>query len=718
LPATIAALVAALATLATAWALGRLLSRHQALSAPTHLAAGAAVLGTTVFLLLAGGLVRRASFVALTIIVLGAAAWRERDRRPRICLPGGPPWAILGILGVFGVVYWFRALAPDLEPDSAGYHLGLVNEWMRTRVLADRVGFYEMLPHGLEMLFLHAFAFGKHSAATLLHFGLLVATVPLMFRVAARFGLPRWAGAAAAVFYFTSPVVAIDGTSGYNDAALAFFTLAVFDLIAGCAPAWVAGLCAGFCYSIKMTGAVAILGGLVWLAVQRRRPRPVLLFGAAALAMMLPWMLRNQVMAANPVAPFLSGIFPSPAFHASQEQALRANVNKLDLESLAQLPVEITVRGATAGGLLGPVFLLMPLALVALRDRQGRLLLGAAVVAALPWLANSGTRFLIPALPFASLALGLGLDRIAPRRGPALVAVLAAAACWPGVVVGYAAPFAWTIRQIPWRVVLGLETRQQYIEKSADAAVAAMVDRHIQPNDLVYDPFGLPWAYVRWIPMGTWNSAAANRVTMALETAERKPPFHEVVMRWPAAAVAALRIRPSRPWPDAWSAVEVVALANGAPLAPQPDWRTTAGHYPAEAGYALDGNFVTEYRSWEPARPEMYWELRLDKPATLDGARIVSRSIDPGAIEVLGESAAGGAGWRKLSRDYTQSDVPVVDLRRSAIRVARREGLRWLILPSDNSPFKRLTRAMIADPEGWGLVHVDSMTEMHLFRIK
>ncbi len=65
-------------------------------------------------------------------------------------------------------------------------------------------------------------------------------------------------------------------------------------------------------------------------------------------------------------------------------------------------------------GVLGPVFLAAPLALLALRNREGRKLLLPCALVLLPYIGNIGTRFLISSLPFLSLALALTLEAAAP----------------------------------------------------------------------------------------------------------------------------------------------------------------------------------------------------------------------------------------------------------------------------------------------------------------
>src|SRR5260370_10023181 len=105
------------------------------------------------------------------------------------------------------------------------------------------------------MLFLFAYAFGRHSAAALTHFAFLV-TLPLaMLCYARRFGFPV-AGICAALLVFVSPVVGLDGSVAYNDVATAAIIFTAFYL------AWIwpsdasssavlvpLGLVAGFAYA-------------------------------------------------------------------------------------------------------------------------------------------------------------------------------------------------------------------------------------------------------------------------------------------------------------------------------------------------------------------------------------------------------------------------------------------------------------------------------------
>jgi hypothetical protein len=99
---------------------------------------------------------------------------------------------------MFVVLYLANAMAPEISPDGATYHLGLVSRYLREHGfvrITDNL--YAAMPEGVEMLFLFAFAFGKHSAAALVHFVFFVALGWQVFSYARRRGFPV-AGASAA----------------------------------------------------------------------------------------------------------------------------------------------------------------------------------------------------------------------------------------------------------------------------------------------------------------------------------------------------------------------------------------------------------------------------------------------------------------------------------------------------------------------------------------
>ena len=125
--------------------------------------------------LLAAGIAQPPVFFALAVLGLAQLIWlRPRLRLP---MPAGLPAIIIAI---YGVLYLIHTLAPEVQPDGMSYHLAEVTEYANLGRFPALVDFFEMLPQGMEMLFLFAFVIGKQSAAKLVEFGFLLVTVPLL----------------------------------------------------------------------------------------------------------------------------------------------------------------------------------------------------------------------------------------------------------------------------------------------------------------------------------------------------------------------------------------------------------------------------------------------------------------------------------------------------------------------------------------------------------
>jgi hypothetical protein len=163
-------LFGALFTLAVAWMLGNICLRRLPVPWTVALAIGAAAESSIVFLLLVSRAGNRVSFLLLAALCLAAYGWMGRGPA-RLADPIAAPADRVSLylagtaLACYGVLYAIHALAPEIQPDAIAYHLGLTAEYVRLGRFPNRVGFFEMLPQGLEMLFVPAFAFGRHSAA-------------------------------------------------------------------------------------------------------------------------------------------------------------------------------------------------------------------------------------------------------------------------------------------------------------------------------------------------------------------------------------------------------------------------------------------------------------------------------------------------------------------------------------------------------------------------
>src|SRR5260221_12424156 len=434
---------------------------------------GAGCLSLLIFALCAMGAAGPGVFLTVGSVILGFAFWRGAHRPASVSFPPIPTvwkWLFRSIFAAFFVVYFLNAMAPEMSADGATYHLGFVARYLRAHGF-ERIttNLYANLSQGVEMLFLFAFAFGRHSAAALTHFAFLVALPLAMLCYARRFGFTA-AGVCAALLVFVSPVVGMDGSVAYNDVATACIVFTAFYL----AHIWAAesnpallvplGLVAGFGDAAKYTAFLAVpyvLGVVAWRSIRGGKPvlKPLAIVAACATLMIAPWMVKNTVWLNNPVSPFLNQVFPNPYIHISFEKDYAHHMRTYDLKNDRAIPLEVTVRGGALCGLLGPVFLLAPLGLLALRFSTGRSLLLAALVFLIPYPANIGTRFLIPALPFVALSMGLVVER--SNLAALTLTIVHAIFSWPLILAVYCPPDAWRLlSKIPLRQALRIESEE------------------------------------------------------------------------------------------------------------------------------------------------------------------------------------------------------------------------------------------------------------------
>ncbi len=692
--------------------------------------AGAACLHLAVFLLAAAGLVRKGVLLALAAVALLLAVRAGLFRRPGADAPSlGRRWSIpfYGLLTAFGAVYLVNAMAPEASPDGSAYHLGLVARYYRehgfTRITTNM---YANLSHGAGMLSLFAYAFGRHSAAALVHFAFLLWLPLAMLAYARRFGFAP-AGAAAGLFVFLSPVVGRDGTVAYNDVALAAVLFALFWLLeiwreerraALLAPI---GLLAGFAYAVKYTAFVAApfaLGYVALVLVRSRRPpwRALLMVSLCAAAMMLPWMLKNAIWLGNPFSPFLNAVFPNPYVHVSFEEEYRRHMRHYPgVTDARTIPLESALRGGALGGLVGPLFLLAPLALLALREPAGRRLLVAALLFGSVYAANIGTRFLIPALPFLSLALALAFRR-APGALPLLVAFHALAS-WPWSIPYYADAAAWRIAEFPWRAALRLETEDGYLARRLSTyPITRLVEAEVPPGGQVLAFSQLAEAYtsreIRVVHQSAANSLLGDFIFTAMLPDYQ--PTLALRFRFPAARARGIRlVQTASGAPDLWSVSELRLRHGDGELPRLPAWRLRAHPNPWDVQLAFDNNPGTRWRSWRRIAPGMFLEVDFGREETFDTVD-VEHSPDQWAVRLRLE-ASGGGGWRPLGGEPELLERPrKAGLRRLAATELKARGIEYLVLFEQDHAARDFGQRAAE----WGVTLLGERGGARLYRIK
>ena len=535
--------VAALFTLACAYAAGLVLFPALVLPRVIRLGLGAVILSLIVFVELIFACATVPVFLTTGGVCLAAGAWWWRfvSHPPR---GTGVPSLLWIPFSIYAAMYTVQAMAPEIQPDALTYHLGLTAEYARLHAFPSRIGFYEMIPQGLEMLFTMAYSIGGGSAAKLVHFAFLLGTVPLMMALGRELKLRPTASYLAALLYFVMPVAGITGTSTYNDAALVFFALATFH----CVLLWhnsrrpanliVIGLLAGFCFGIKVTGLPIAAGAVLGVLVLARSPLPFLLVVGVSFIPMAPWVLRALILTGNPAAPLLNAWFPNAFFNSATEAIMAINLRSYPGFNWHDAPWEYAMRGSLQG-IVGPLLFALPLALLAARKRAGQLLLLAALIALSPWFFNAGTRFLMPAVPFLALALCSSL----PLTLLTVLTALQLVVCWPPILQPFEGPYAWAFQSIPWRAAFRLEPEAAYLQRTiGEYSIARMVEDNTAPQDRIYCLTGVAKAYTSRDVAVYWYSTPDQQLADALTIATSRQPMVQASATLPGTPVNGVRV--------------------------------------------------------------------------------------------------------------------------------------------------------------------------------
>jgi len=576
---------------------------------------GAALLSLIVFILATLGLIHKGTIYVLALVSI-ASRWQDWLKLPKVQFH----WSAVPF-GIYVLFYLSHAMAPEHSPDGMSYHLGLVARYYREHGFVwFPTNMYAFLSQGMEMLFLFAFAIGRHSAAALIHFTFLL-TLPVLLASAA--GRRGWL---AGLFVFALPVVGIDGISAYNDVALAVVLFATWQAIMRWRQtgqsSWVsaAAILAGFAFAIKFTGFIAIL---FLLPAWRLWPRFLLVLLSIA-----PWLLKSWFWSGNPVAPFFNLYFPNPWFNAEFEASYRSFLRHYDLSGPSEWIREVFLGGPRLSGTLGPLGLLLPLSIFGWR-KQKHLLLAAAITLVVYPL-NVGTRFLIPALPFLSLALFETFPRLSIPL-PLLAAILS----WPSVFAMYSSPYCWFLEKAPWRAALRIESEDGFLtRKSGGYVTARLIEQLVPPGESVFALSPIPESYTSRNVLVAYQSTLGLKLQQILATPIYEGYQARFLYHCPGPVLTIAKNKS-----DTWSINEI---------SPRPK-QITCTRNPWDAYLAIDDNPATRWRTWAPARPGDSCTLSPAQPYKVWG------SADQWDVEVAGctrEIAPRPADYRVSARSF------------------------------------------------------------------
>jgi hypothetical protein len=423
------------------------------------------------------------------------------------------------------------ALAPPTAKDTLLYHISLPRAFIAAGGFTDvPYNIANFLPLGAEMHGVWAMLLGgfvgertaeaAYGATLFAFFPLLVAFV---YGWARQRGLDRAWAIIAALLIASIPTAYYVAASGYIDLALSLYTALAVQALARWSTTLDdeqlvrAALALGFALGIKLTAIFVVLplalivllrarqaqegsagdgaktsarGGMRGRARGASHVRRIVVGGLGALLLACvvasPWYIRTWARTGSPVFPFYLNIWKgsAPGWDAERSlmfQEINSWYGGQEKNALSYLaaPVRLSLMGqpdqpAYYDGVIGVAFLFgLPLVVWAWwrsrLDAELKIAAGVSAMLFIFWLFSSEqARYLLPALPALAVAVAASSVSTADgKKAKNASRVLK----WTLLCVGVAGSLttlAWFVEQNPLRVVLGGETRRDYLSRRLD----------------------------------------------------------------------------------------------------------------------------------------------------------------------------------------------------------------------------------------------------------
>ena len=216
------------------------------------------------------------------------------------------------------------ALVPPFEYDELEYHLGALADYQRAgHIVFLPHNFYSNMPQLTEMLYLLGRTTSSDIAAKLLHWSFGVLSALAVYGLGQRLWSKATGLTAAALFYCV-PFVQDLGQTARIDLATTFFATLAFGALVLWSEedkrefVWLSALCAGVSVATKWPAILVVLLPAALMLVSHRRYPVLGVFCLLAVAMVLPWLVKNWWLAGNPVYPLLYAWFPHPHWNVDQ----------------------------------------------------------------------------------------------------------------------------------------------------------------------------------------------------------------------------------------------------------------------------------------------------------------------------------------------------------------------------------------------------------------
>lgn len=425
-------------------------------------------------------------------------AWRTELSKK----PDKASLALLITVAVVLLLSAISAMAPPVAKDALLYHFAVPKAFVAQHSNAFIDGnIASYIAMGTEMHYVWAMLLGglfspraaeaAAGAVGFLFFPLLLMTI---YGWAREINVSRTWSLIATLVVAAIPTAYHVASSGYIDLSLALYiTLAAYGLTRWWKEqtwSWVilVGIFFGAALSVKLTTVFVIAAFALIILLRARNAEntgKIVAGGTAALLLAgviaSPWYIRTWVATGSPVFPFYVSILPGKANGWDVErsnlfQGMNSQYGGVDTNKVNYLtaPVRMSVAAqpeqpANYDGVLGVAFLIgLPLLVWALWKFdlavEIKIMAGIAGIMYFFWLFSSEQlRYILPIAPLLAIAIAASAEKIGNGVSKvAQCALIAASVC------GLLTSLAWFCQEAPLRVVLGGETRDQYLTRNLD----------------------------------------------------------------------------------------------------------------------------------------------------------------------------------------------------------------------------------------------------------
>lgn len=646
---------------------------------------------------------------------------------------GPPPLSVSAAMGFallflpFLAIYLLYALHPEVSADGSYYHNGFLNQYaIAHRIVPIPGNFYAALSQASEIQALPGFLIGKHCVPGVVQLVYLLAATALIVCFGSRHADAK-TGWTAGFLFFTTPAVGYVSTQALNDIAVSAAVFGAFYCMVrwweSRVDAWLlpAGLLAGLAYATKYSAFLTAVAFAALMAWRWYRHRDLSWKWAAAgclgvAAMVLPYLLRNWIWYDNPVAPFYNSWFPNANFSSWVELDYRAHQRTYGwLKSFWDMPWDVAMGGRNLQGIIGPIVLLLPLGILALRKPVARVLLLAGCICLLTYPANVGARFLIPALPFFLLPLAMVVVRWREVLGAMLA--MQAILCWPTLVAAYTEPNALILAPIPTlaQVTREIPEEETLAYRLNTYYAARWLDQNVKPGERVFAYNVYVEAYSS-VPACVAHTSThcfklADVFASAFDGGER--PNREWEYRFERQPLRSLRLLQTGGGRDRWDLREIQFYRGDERVPPPAGTRLEASRNGEDLPYLFDGNLVTGWSPWEFMTPGQFVAMHFPEAIEID--RIVVRTTAAQhSASVVPQVAGEEGGWVPLAgRADVTENVPTPDLRKAAMAELYRRGFHYLFAMR----YESYVESMEGDASAWNIERAAWGQDWRIFRI-